>query len=70
MIRRFGGRRWTALHRLVYVVAVLGVVHFWMAVKADVTRPLLFALAFAVLFGYRAWRRLARARPATVTAPP
>jgi methionine sulfoxide reductase heme-binding subunit len=64
MIRRLGGRRWGALHRLVYVIAVLGVVHFWMSVKADITRPLLYALAFSALFGYRAWRWLARGRVA------
>jgi len=59
MIRRLGGRRWNLLHRLVYVVPVLGVVHFWMSVKADISRPLLYATVFAVLLGYRLARRLA-----------
>ena len=56
MIARLGGKRWNRLHKLVYVSSVLGVVHFWMSVKADVTRPLLFAAGFAVLFAYRIWK--------------
>jgi sulfoxide reductase heme-binding subunit YedZ len=62
-IRRLGGRTWSLLHRLVYVAAVLGVAHYWMAVKADIRGPLLFASAFGLLFLYRLWRwRLRRAR--------
>ncbi len=65
MIRRLGGRAWRRLHRLVYVVAVAGVVHYWWLVKADIRRPRLYALAVAVLLGFRvvAWvgrRRAAR----------
>ena len=37
-IRRLGGRRWQVLHRLVYLSAVAGVVHFWWLVKADTAR--------------------------------
>jgi sulfoxide reductase heme-binding subunit YedZ len=44
MIRRLGGRRWQALHRLVYVSAVAGVIHYWWLVKIDVTRPQRYAL--------------------------
>lgn len=55
-IRRLGSRRWNALHRLVYVVAVLGLVHYWMSVKKDVTEPALFGIVFAVLLGWRVWR--------------
>jgi sulfoxide reductase heme-binding subunit YedZ len=50
MVRRLGGARWRMLHRLVYVVAVLGVIHFWWAVKKDIAEPLTYALIFAVLF--------------------
>ena len=50
MVRRLGGARWRSLHRLVYVVAVLGVIHFWWAVKKDITEPLIYALIFGVLF--------------------
>ena len=53
MIRRLGGKRWKMLHRLAYVVAVAGVVHYYMLVKADVTQPVAFAVALAVLLGYR-----------------
>ena len=52
-IRRLGGKRWNALHRLIYVTCVLGVIHFWMSVKRDVTSPILFSLVFAALLGWR-----------------
>lgn len=55
-IRRLGNRRWNALHRLVYGTAVLGLVHYWMSVKKDITEPALFGLVFAVLLGWRVWR--------------
>jgi len=64
-IRRLGGRRWNALHRLVYLAAVTGTIHYLWAVKKDTTRPLLYLLIFAALLGIRlAWwwdRRRARA---------
>lgn len=68
MMRRLG-RRWTRLHRLVYAVAALGVWHFWWQVKKDIREPLAYALAVAVLLGWRLWqaRRVrARSAPATV----
>ena len=64
MVKRLGGKRWAALHRTIYVIVVLGTIHFWMAVKRDITLPLVFALIFAVLLGYRigaSRRRRARA---------
>jgi methionine sulfoxide reductase heme-binding subunit len=54
MVRRLGSARWTALHRLVYVVAAGGVVHFWWLVKRDVTEPAIYAAVVAILLGYRA----------------
>jgi sulfoxide reductase heme-binding subunit YedZ len=54
-IRRLGNKRWNAIHRLVYVSAVLGVIHYWMSVKRDITDPLIFAAIFAALLGYRVW---------------
>jgi sulfoxide reductase heme-binding subunit YedZ len=64
MVRRLGARRWQALHRLVYAVAVLGVLHFVWLVKKDLREPLLFAAVLAVLLGARlVWRRR-DARPA------
>lgn len=53
MVRRLGGRRWQALHRLVYVAGPLAVVHFWWMVKADKTEPMLYAALVGVLLGYR-----------------
>ncbi len=53
MIRRLGGKRWKALHRLTYLVAAAGALHFYMLVKADVTRPIAFAAAIGLLLGYR-----------------
>ncbi|MDE3099039.1 MAG: sulfoxide reductase heme-binding subunit YedZ [Verrucomicrobiota bacterium] len=70
MIKRLGGKRWRALHRLAYVAAIAGAVHFFMQVKADVRLPLAFAALLAVLLGYRLldwWRRSKRA-PATAAA--
>ena len=53
MIRRLGTSRWKALHRLAYLAAVAGALHFYMLVKADVTWPYAFASALGVLFLYR-----------------
>ena len=46
-IRRLGGKNWRALHRLVYVSAVAGVVHYWWLVKSDVRLPLLYGVLVA-----------------------
>src|SRR5690606_6490967 len=43
------GRDWTRLHKLVYVSAVLGVIHFWWQVKADIREPLRYALILGAL---------------------
>ena len=56
MVKRLGGRRWAALHRLIYVIVILGTIHFFMAVKKDIAEPLVYASIFAVLLGYRVWR--------------
>lgn len=53
-VRRLG-RRWQKLHRLVYVAAIGGVIHFWWLVKADTTEPIRWAAAVGVLLGLRAW---------------
>lgn len=52
-VMRLGGARWQDLHRLVYVVAILSVLHFWWLVKRDVTEPLIYAAILAALFAYR-----------------
>jgi sulfoxide reductase heme-binding subunit YedZ len=53
MVRRLGGKHWQSLHRLVYVIAILGVVHFWWLVKSDIRQPLIYATVLALLLGYR-----------------
>ena len=69
-IRRLGGRRWQSLHRSVYGIAILGVVHFWWLVKADLLEPFIYALILAVLLGLRAWwRELERRRQLSVPPP-
>jgi methionine sulfoxide reductase heme-binding subunit len=52
MIRRLG-KRWQQLHRLVYVAAIAGVIHFYWLVKADIRRPLQYGSVLAILLGYR-----------------
>jgi sulfoxide reductase heme-binding subunit YedZ len=59
MIRRLGGRRWQALHRLMYVSCVGAVVHYWWLVKADVRRPAAYGVAVALLLTLRlSWTRI------------
>lgn len=52
-VKRLGGRRWNGLHRLVYVAAAGGVLHYLWLVKADTRRPVLFGLALVVLLAFR-----------------
>ena len=52
MIRRLG-KRWQQLHRLVYVAAFAGVIHFYWLVKSDIRRPAQYGAVLAVLLGYR-----------------
>ncbi len=63
MQRRLG-RRWAQLHRLVYVIAMLGVWHFYWQVKRDVREPLIYAGILALLLLYRLVRARSAARPA------
>ncbi|MBK8148535.1 MAG: sulfoxide reductase heme-binding subunit YedZ [Acidobacteria bacterium] len=65
MIKRLGGENWARLHKLTYVAAVLGVVHFWMIVKSDVFYPGVFGLVLAGLLGYRVFSAYERSREAT-----
>ena len=79
MVRRLGYKRWEKLHRLIYVSAVLGVIHFYWLVKSDVREPLVYAGIMAILLGWRlfAWfkdrghkpapGRIARKEPAIVS---
>ena len=65
MIRRLGARRWQALHRLVYLVGVGGVVHYLWLVKSDLREPLIYGAILAALLGFRLWHR-ARREPRAV----
>lgn len=64
MMRRLGGKRWQQLHRLVYIAAVAGILHFLWLVKSDVTEPVIHAIILTALLGYRAFyqRRSARSQ--------
>lgn len=55
MVRRLGGKRWAKLHRLVYLAAIGGTVHYLWAVKKDTFFPLAYFATFLVLLGYRAF---------------
>jgi sulfoxide reductase heme-binding subunit YedZ len=66
-IRRMGGKRWQALHRLIYVSALAGVVHYYWLVKADIRVPLIFAAVLAVLLGYRVAKYVGASRRAHQT---
>ena len=57
MIKRLG-RNWARLHKAIYVIAVLGVIHYSMAVKKDLTYPIRYGVVLALLYGWRVarWR--------------
>ena len=61
-VRRLGGRRWQRLHRLVYVAAAAGVLHYFWLVKKDVQAPLAYGAVLAILLGSRLWVARERAR--------
>jgi sulfoxide reductase heme-binding subunit YedZ len=50
------GKRWIRLHRLVYVIAILGVWHFWWGVKKDIREPVLYVCGLSLLLGYLLWK--------------
>jgi sulfoxide reductase heme-binding subunit YedZ len=71
MVRRLGGKRWQWLHRLVYVIAPLGILHFWWmkAGKHNFTQPIIFGVIVALLLGIRLyWSRSKAAKPAPVVS--
>lgn len=69
MQRRLGGKRWQRLHRLVYLIAFGGVVHYLWLVKKDLTQPVLYGLVLILLLGMRWWWSRQPARVA-VNPPP
>ena len=74
MVRRLGGKRWQALHRLIYVIAVLAILHYWWmkAGKHDFAMPILWGSIVAALLLTRVPRLIAwmRARGAVMEASP
>ena len=62
MIRRLGGRTWNRLHRLVYVTAVCGVLHYAWLVKVEILAPFVYGAIVAGLLGIRVWRWSQRSR--------
>ena len=68
MVKRLGGRRWRQLHRLVYVLAVCAVIHYWWLVKRDITQPAWYALVLVALLGIRILWALRARHAASVDA--
>jgi methionine sulfoxide reductase heme-binding subunit len=67
MMRRLK-HRWQKLHRLIYLISILTVIHYYWQVKLDVTEPLWYAAALGVLLGHRVlrqWRVTSKSVPAT-----
>jgi len=62
-IRRLGGKRWQALHRLIYITGLCGVIHYYWLVKSDHRLPLLYGAILAVLLLYRLGSSLLKPRP-------
>ncbi|HTJ95830.1 MAG TPA: protein-methionine-sulfoxide reductase heme-binding subunit MsrQ [Rhodocyclaceae bacterium] len=53
MIKRLGGKRWQALHKMIYPLTMLAVLHYWWLVKKDITQPAIYAGLLSVLLGVR-----------------
>jgi len=72
MIKRLGGKRWQWLHRLIYLIAPLGILHFWWmkAGKNDFAQPILFGLIVAALLMMRVYWRFAQGQRASGVARP
>jgi sulfoxide reductase heme-binding subunit YedZ len=72
-IRRLGGKRWQALHRLIYVSAAAGAIHYYWLVKSAVIRPLTYAAIIAALLAWRVFdssrRNKKKNAPAAVRTP-
>jgi len=61
-IRRLGGRNWNLLHRLVYLSAIGGALHYFWKVKLDTTNPVYYFAIVGVLLGARVWKAAAKKR--------
>jgi sulfoxide reductase heme-binding subunit YedZ len=66
-IGRLGGKRWQMLHRLIYVSAIAGVLHYLWLVKLDIRYPVRYGIGLAVLLLFRVWTALRARVPAKAT---
>ena len=62
MIKKLGGKRWQLLHRLIYLIAIFAVLHYWWLVKKDITQPFIYAAILSILLGYRVLINLLNAK--------
>ncbi len=63
-IRRLGGKRWQALHRLIYGSAAAGVIHYYWLVKSDIRKPVFYGALVALLLAWRVTAKLRKPAPA------
>ena len=71
MIKRLGGKRWSKLHKTVYLAGILGALHYWLLVKSDTRLPIRFIIILAFLLGYRLFTNYIAPKPIPrVLAPP
>jgi sulfoxide reductase heme-binding subunit YedZ len=68
-IRRLGGKRWQMLHRLIYVTAILGVIHYYWLVKSDVRQPLMYGAILTLLMIWRVRMWTAKKKPVAKPQP-
>jgi methionine sulfoxide reductase heme-binding subunit len=72
MVKRLGGRRWQKLHRVVYIAGILGVLHFFLMIKAGYREPTVYAVILALLLAWRIYthlkKRRGRAKPDALPA--
>jgi len=70
-IRRLGGKRWLAIHRLIYATAIAGVIHYYWLVKSDVRKPLFYGALVALLLALRVgfWLGSRRQKASAEAAP-
>ncbi len=67
-IRKLGGKNWNRLHKLIYVAAICGIVHYWWQVKPGVLKPMDMTIVFAVLLLARPVIAFAQRRKQRVAA--
>jgi methionine sulfoxide reductase heme-binding subunit len=70
-IRRLGGKKWQALHRLIYAAGLTAILHYWWLVKIDITSPQRYAIVIGVLLTFRLiWIRFRAQTPASARSRP